>query len=195
MMYIPPPIPAPDIPLRVERELQEAANEIASIAVPLVRDIVEREPDTGYRDLHERLENWLYEEGGVGYIAAEVGWPFLGSGADRLVFDLGAFVAKFEFVRSEANAAEWDSWHKYLSTEHRLWFARPYALSEDGTVVVMEKLILPGDTQSEVKLVKVLVSEILKQEPWMIEVVDDPAWYNWGYRIGSETPVVLDYGP
>ena len=175
-MHIPPPIPARDIPLNVEKNLQEAANEIASIAVPLIRDVL-GELGSRYGDLHEELENWLYQQGGIRHIAAELDRTFLGSGADRLVFDMGAFVAKFELVGSESNAAEWEG-----------WFARPYVLSEDGTVEIMEKLVTHDDT------IKILVSQILEQEPWMIDFVDDPAWYNWGYRIGSETPVVLDYG-
>ncbi len=191
-MHIPPPIPAPDIPLEVERNLQEVANGIASAASYLVRDVF---GEDSYVD-REELDDWLGNQHGIRQLAAELGYPFLGSGADRLVFDVGDFVAKLELFGTESSEHEWRTWH-HLRPERRLWLARPYALSKDGTVVVMEKLA-PYGTVSEYgtasEVFRMLVSQILEQEPWMVDFVVDPSWYNWGYRTDSETPVVLDYG-
>ncbi|KKK80327.1 hypothetical protein LCGC14_2824600 [marine sediment metagenome] len=161
-MYISPPNPSPDIPLSVQVNLQVAANEIVSRAVE--------------------------EVGGVD----NVEYPFLESGAERYVFDMGAFVAKFDFGGAGANIAEWNAWHE-MSFEQRLWFARPYVRSEDSRsrIVVMEKLI---ENPFEDPDFEPLVSQIFQQEPWMVEFIYDSRWYNWGYRPGSETPVVLDYG-
>ncbi len=185
-MDIPPPNPSTDIPSIVQRNLEQAANEIASVAGSIVQDILEEYPGS---DGFEKVDSWLHNQGGFRYIASEVGYPAFGSGVDRIVFDMGAFVTKFEVGGGDVNVAEWDAWY-LMSPEQRRWFTRPYARSEDGTVVIMEKVI---ENHSKWAFGR-LVSQILEQEPWMHNFIDDPSWYNWGYRPGSETPVILDYG-
>ena len=111
------------------------------------------------------------------------------------MFDLGDYVGKVEFFGNHSNEREWNLWHR-LNEEQQRWLSRPYAISQEDTVIVMEKLQPISEDSAELsKLISLIYDqELWMQELWMDDLLYDLLWYNWGYRKGSLTPVVLDYG-
>lgn len=183
--FPPPPIEVSPVELR---RLQSKADAIELDAWSLIRGLLSRgeefiEPET--------ITEWLYEEGGMRQLARDLELRFIGSGIDRLVFVLDDnFVAKLAFQQVDSNFQEWEIWHR-LGPERRRWLAKPYAISMEESVIIMERLEpLNRDTPGA----KEGIVAVLEQEPWLKSTVLDLSWYNWGYRPGSDVPIVLDYG-
>ena len=169
-----------------EKMLQKFADELEFKAWELIRRIFGVDEYVEPEDLND----WLWDQGGQDELSRELGFEVIGSGLDRVVFDLGDYVGKVEFFGNGSNEREWNLWN-HLPEEQQRWLARSYAVSQEDTALIMEKLHTVEEDTNEFRD---LVFQIKNQELWMDGLIYDTAWYNWGYREGSLTPVVLDYG-
>lgn len=215
-LVIHPPLPSPIISVLTAHRLRRFADWVSTTTAEVIADHFSDIAASG-------LLGWLTKEGGLGEVASAIGYPSLGFGFTRYVFGMEDYVIKIEidspflgtgkrtFAVVEAvieeygqlamypsdNAAERDSYHAQ-PRKNRVWLTRPYALSMDQTVIIMERL---EPTEGNTPELRNRIDQILKQEEWMEDIFGearDKSWYNWGYRRGDErkppTPVLLDYG-
>lgn len=190
MAVIPPPPEPPRPSLAVLEELEAKAYD----AIDIVFDVLERffptYPGVEGEDVHDFFESG----GGLELLESRLGLPLLGQGIDRYVFDWHPYVLKLEVLGSGANRLEWDK-YRDIPLDKRRWVARPFYLSNDDMVLISEKLNAFSERSDPgFRRLTSEVSKVLRQEPWLDQVASDPSWYNWGYRGGIKTPVLLDYG-
>ena len=166
--------------------LRSLIHEKFSLDLRLELELLSRRRDIGNREKQEELIQ-LLRKNDINDIV------MLGSGTNRYAFKLSGFVVKF----ATDHDGKIDNLKEFKMAKRLYpYVIKVHEVSENGTILVCE-YITPFDSFSEMMQHADEIRDILSQlsDSYLIGDVglSEKNYSNWGVRIGTNTPVCLDF--